>query len=453
MPKNMLNRRDFLRNTGLGLAGLGLSSSGLFERRANAASLTGKRMIFIFQEGGNDGINTLIPRGDSDYNTRNRPTLFIPEDEALDTGNGFAQLHPALEPMMEIYNSRSLNGVSGPGNLAVLHRIGYDGQSRSHFDSQHFWQNGMPGDAETEEGFIYRRLNAIQNLNSGENGLVAAGLSSNQMLALKGEKLIPNFNSARDFTFPAGDKFLGVPAQRSDYSDARGISGLFSLPPRTQNGPYNSLVYAAGQSLAGTMEQVQEAIGTGNYNPANGAVYPNNGFGRKLQDAAILMKRTDIQVLGLQIGGWDTHKGQGTTSGGHPRLLGELAQGFQALSRDLEDQWEDTIIVTMTEFGRTSKENGSRGTDHAESSVMFVAGGGVKGGVYNCDPDTWERRAMFSARDRYLASRTDFRAVFSEIFQEHFGDDSRIMNDIMPGYDIAKLDRPQAFRQLGFIRG
>ena len=148
----------------------------MFGRR-NLAAAEGspKKMIFIFQEGGNDGINTVIPRGDEDYNLRTRPTLFIPETDAIDSGNGFAQLHPALEPMMELYNHRSINGQSGLGNLAVLHRIGYEGQSRSHFDSQHYWQNGIPGDTETEEGFIYRRLDKALDLNAAETGLVAAG--------------------------------------------------------------------------------------------------------------------------------------------------------------------------------------------------------------------------------------------------------------------------------------
>ena len=105
---------------------------------------------FIFLQGGNDGINTILPRGDAMYNTTTRPTLFIPEGEALDSGNGFAQLHPALSPIGEVYNHSSINGLNGAGNMAFLHRIGYDGQSRSHFDSRRFWQNGIPGDADTE---------------------------------------------------------------------------------------------------------------------------------------------------------------------------------------------------------------------------------------------------------------------------------------------------------------
>ena len=449
----MQSRRQFLQSSGFatGLVGLSLAHNSLFQRRAQAATLNRKRMVFIFQKGGNDGLNTLIPRGDADYRLRNRPTLFIPEAEAIDTGNGFAQFHPALEPMMEIYQHSALNGQPGPGNLAVLHRIGYGGQSRSHFDSQHYWQNGIPGDSETEEGFIYRRMDGTTDLNASDTGLVAAGLSSAQLLALKGEKLIPNFASARDFSFPGGDKFLGQLPTKPDNSDARGLNGLFGLGAGRRNRPYNSLVYGAGQALGRTVGEIQSAVGQGDYRPANGAIYPNNGFGNKLMEASLLLKRTDIQVIGLEIGGWDTHQSQGRTTGDHARLLSDLALGFRALSRDLESLWQDVVIVTMTEFGRTSKENGSRGTDHAESSVMFVAGGGVKGGIYNCDADSWENRAMFSERDRYLAAKTDFRAVFAEIFERHFEDAPQMIDKIMPGFSIAKLDYPNRFLPLGFL--
>ena len=123
-----ISRRNFLRMSSLawGALGVNMLSPSLFQRRLLAGNLPNdKKVIFIFQEGGNDGINTMIPSGDPQYNTETRPTLYIPPAQALDTGNGFAHLHPALAPMMTIYNNSRLNGKDGPGNLAVLHRIGY----------------------------------------------------------------------------------------------------------------------------------------------------------------------------------------------------------------------------------------------------------------------------------------------------------------------------------------
>ena len=451
----VFNRRNFLRTSALSFSSIGLNmvTPSLFQRRLEAAALPkDRKMIFIFLQGGNDGLNTVIPRGDADYSTDNRPSLYIPEDRAIDSGNGFAQFHPALEPMMEIYNNTKLNGQEGAGNMAVLHRVGYDGQSRSHFDSQHYWQNGIPGDADTEEGFIYRHIDANFDLNHPDNSFVAAGLSSNQLVALKGQNMIPNFSRTRDFTFPAGNKFLGTPPSSPGSKDGKGLMGLYGLSPDKPFKPYGGLVHGAGQTLGRTMTVVQDAVSKGDYTPENDAVYPDTSMGRKLSEAAMLLKRTPAKIIGLRRGGFDTHQRQGQINGSHANLLGELAQGMQALHRDLQSQWEDLLVVTMTEFGRTSKENGSNGTDHAESSVMFVAGGGVEGGVYNCDQTTWEENAMFSARSRYLGRRTDFRAAFGEIFQRHFGDDPAMMDQLMPGYSIAQLDNPNDFKFLNFLK-
>ena len=450
-----ISRRRFLGSGSLALSALGMNmaSPALFQRKLLAApGLSSKKMIFIFQQGGNDGVNTVIPRGDTDYNTRTRPSLYIPSSEAIPSGNGFAEFHPALAPMMEIYNQSSINGQEGPGNLAVLHRVGYDGQSRSHFDSQHYWQNGIPGDTDTEEGFIYRRLNRTADLTLPKNSFMAAGLSGSQLVALKGANTIPNFSRAIRFNLPAGDKFLGRQPDRVGGVAGRGLLGLYGGPADVDGKLYRNLVHGAGQSLGLALTTVKDALAQGSYSPENGADYPNNRLGDKLQEAAMLMKRTDVRVIGMRIGGWDTHKGQGQVNGKHANLLGTVAQGFQAIYRDLQDQWDDLIVVTMTEFGRTSKENGSTGTDHAESSVMLVGGGGVKGGVYNCDDATWADGDMFSKRDRYVARRTDFRSVFAEIFQGHFGDPASMMNEIIPGYDFAKLDNPKDFRPLKFMR-
>ncbi len=449
-----ISRRNFLKSSSLAGTALGLNmlAPTMFQRKLlGQDALANKKMIFIFQEGGNDGVNTVIPRGDSSYNTSTRPTLYIPSNQAIPSGNGFAEFHPALQPMMEIYNHSSINGQDGPGNLAVLHRVGYEGQSRSHFNSQHYWQNGIPGDTKTEQGFIYRQLNRSLNLTDPANGFVAAGLSGSQLVALKGENTIPNFSRAGRFELRAGEKFLGtVPSD--EYPRGKGLMGLYSGAPDQAGKPYRQGVHGAGLTLGAALSTVRGALEQGTYQPENGAVYPNNRLGSKLEEAAMLMKRTDVRVIGMRIGGWDTHRDQGQINGDHANLLETVAQGFQAIYRDLQSQWDDLIVVTMTEFGRTSKENGSEGTDHAEASVMFVGGGGVQGGVYNCDDSTWADGDMFSKRDRYVARATDFRSVFAEIFQNHFGDPADAMDEIIPGYSFARLDNPDDFRPLNFFR-
>ena len=118
------SRRQFLRNGALFGGALGFQPFLLNDKLNAAEPGDNKKLIFIFQRGGNDGINTIIPRGDSEYNTTNRPSLYLPESDSLDLGNGFAQLNSAMTPMMSLYNSSQLTGTAGPGNLAVIHRVG-----------------------------------------------------------------------------------------------------------------------------------------------------------------------------------------------------------------------------------------------------------------------------------------------------------------------------------------
>ena len=153
----MNNRRNFLK-TGIGAALVnGLFGRGLLAQGTGSP----KKMIFIFQRGANDGLNTLIPRGDPDYNTINRPSVYVPEAACIaagthdlsmaGTGATFAQLHPAMAPMMPMYNS---------GGLALVHRVGYPNLSRSHFDSQDYLERGIQGDsaAIVKDGMLYRHL-------------------------------------------------------------------------------------------------------------------------------------------------------------------------------------------------------------------------------------------------------------------------------------------------------
>ena len=339
-----ISRRRFLGSGSLALSALGLNmaSPALFQRKLLAApGLSSKKMIFIFQQGGNDGVNTVIPRGDTDYNTRTRPSLYIPSSEAIPSGNGFAEFHPALAPMMEIYNQSSINGQEGPGNLAVLHRVGYDGQSRSHFDSQHYWQNADPGNKKLDEGMFYRQIVNTVDLNREENAFAAASLSGSQMVALRGPKPLPNFRKASEFSFKGSSaknkKFLGrLPGIDPRFPDGTGILGLYGGAANLPRKPYRTTVHRTGQLLGATIKTLQDAT-KNTYRPANGAVYPNGTFGQRLREAAMLFKRTNARIMGLNIGGWDTHVSQGQLYGKHRQLLGNVANAFQAFHRDIRN--------------------------------------------------------------------------------------------------------------------
>ena len=447
------SRRSILKAGGASALAVGLPSlmPHMFRRHLAAQEGGGsKKLVFIFQRGGNDGVNTVIPRGDREYNVTNRPSLFIPEASintyGTDLGNGFAQLHPNMGPMMEIFHHTDLTGVEGPGNLAVIHRIGYEGQSQSHFDSQQYWENGYPDRPEIEEGMIYRHVQQIE----AASRFVAAGISGGQMVALKGATSIPTLGDVDEYNFSGTrrrvEKFLGGLPSSPGASDGKGLLGVLGGPRDFPEKPYRDLVYGTGLALADSINIVQQAVSQGTYIPSNNAQYPGGRYGEKLMQVAMLLKRTPVQVLGLNIGGWDTHSNQGGFNGNHGRLLRDIALGFQALSRDLADQWQDLMVVTMTEFGRTSRENGSLGTDHAYATVMFVAGGDVQGGVYNCDSSTWRQGDMFSNRDRYVRHVTDYRAVFADIFRWMGNSD---LPATIPNYN--SLRNRSDFRSLGFL--
>ncbi|MBI4604067.1 MAG: DUF1501 domain-containing protein [Planctomycetes bacterium] len=456
------NRREFLKAGALTSALLGLNAfSPRFLKRAllGAPLAPNKKMILIFLRGGNDGVNTVIPRGDPEYNDTNRPTLYIAPDDAINLGiaspgvPSFAQLHPMMGSLMDIYNSAALTGTAGDGNLAVIHRVGYSGQSQSHFDSQQYWENGQPGRPYDDEGMFYRLLDRTGSLDTGD--FVAASLSGSELVALNGRRPVPAISNPRTFklagTAAKVQKFLGQLPSAPQGTDGKGLLGLYGGPRDYPAKTGRVEVYETGTVLVQAVNLMTEITKT-TYIPENGSAYPTNGFGQKLMDCAMIFKRIPTaQILGVNIGGFDTHVNQGQIYGYHGSLLQSLAEGIAALRKDLSAVWGDLVVMTMTEFGRTSIENGSLGTDHAYSSVVFAAGGKVKGGVYNCDASTWAPGDLFSQSGRYVRRKTDYRNVVWEILEKHFGVSTTMREQILPGYGAAATANPGDFAALNFM--
>jgi uncharacterized protein (DUF1501 family) len=439
-----MRRRNFLKTTSSIAAlslGLNISSPPLFKRRLLAGSaLSDKRLIFIFQRGGMDGIHACIPHGDSTYNSSNRPTLYMPPEDSLDLGNGFAALNPSLGSMMDVYNA---------GELAVIHRVGYEEQSQSHFDSQQYWENGTPRQRDNTEGVFNRFLQFSSTF--ADNSFPAAAIESSAVVALQGPEPVANFSRPASFTLPGSsarvDKFLG---EKPLGGTGSGFLGAYAGPQDAPGKRYRNELYRTGELAAKTVMILREAnINPSRYQPQNGAQYPSDEFGTRLKICAELLKETPVQILGVNLNGWDTHAEQ--SSHINP-LLDNLADGVNALSKDLGNLWDDTVVMTMTEFGRTSIENGAFGTDHAFATVMFLAGGGVQGGVYNCDSTNWQNGDLFSSPNgRYLAHRTDYRAIMAEIFKGHFGDSDAVVNQTIPNYATISAADPAFFQPLGLF--
>lgn len=446
------SRRSFLRGCGLTLAGFGASSlfpSALI-RHAMAAPASDRKLLFIFLRGGNDGINTVIPHGDTQYSPTNRPTLHIPSGAAIDL-NGFASFHPALADMMDGFNA---------GELAVVHRIGYSNSSRSHFDGQRIWENGDPTQPFLFEGWLYRYIQESA-LSAGVNLPVLTSQSRPPILTQGAEKFV-NVATPGSFDYIFSDPDEKAKASliwRNQYADHSGLE------------PYRPVLSQTGVKLVDIMDEFR-TWDQANWDPkdpvTNWSLFPVDaasnqagfsgeafGFFAGLKVAALSLLESDTinnngtRIAGTQLGGWDTHNNQGQTAGRQAELLSWLAYAFKSLRvlfsgaavdpRLYPAIWQDTTVLTMSEFGRTTVENGNGGTDHAAASCLLLEGGNVNGGVYNCDASSWPAGVMLGVDGRYLLHGTDYRAVFWELLRDHMGASPADVDMVFPGYTAQGL--------------
>ena len=445
------SRRSFLRGAGLTLAGFGVTSllPGPFLRHALAATagpFSNRRLIFIFLRGGNDGLNTVIPAGDPDYSAVTRPTLYIPNSSSLDLGNGFARLHPAMSALLPLYTS---------GDLAIVHRVGLPNNSGSHFDDQRVWENGDPSRPPLLEGWLSRYI--AENAVAAGMRLPALSVQANRPVLLRGGLPFVNISNPNEFDYvvpePRRTKFEH--SWEGTYANLTGLE------------PYRPLMSQTIVKLIDTLDEYR-SWSQQTWDPKD----PNNGFSlfpvsdatnpgfppgmfppssysffQSLKICALAMLESDginnngTRVAGCELGGFDSHILQTSSQ---PERLSVLAYGLRSLQivlsgaaidpRGYPAVWNDTVVCTLSEFGRTTMENGSRGTDHAVASCLFVAGGTVNGGVYNCDPSTWPAGVMFGKEGRYLSTRTDYRAIFWEILRDHMGAAPATVDQVFPGY-------------------
>ena len=186
------------------------------------------------------------------------------------------------------------------------------------------------------------------------------------------------------------------------------------------------------------------------YAPARGAFYPRGRFGESLKQAAQLVKaEVGVELAFTEVGGWDHHAGEGGVQGQLAARLRELGQGLAAFHRDLGPRMQDVVLVTLTEFGRTVKENGNRGTDHGHASVALVMGGSaLRGGRVHGRWPGLSPDKLYEGRD--LALTTDFRDLLGEVLTRHLG--VKDLRAVFPGYDVVESRFPGVMRASGPIR-
>ena len=404
-----VSRRYFVKSGAVVLAGIGTAFGGLPSFLVRAAATSGSRnktLVVLFQRGAADGLNIVVPHGESRYYDL-RPNIAIPAPgkgvSAIDL-DGFFGLHPALGPFKKLFDS---------GLLAVVNAAGSPDATRSHFDAQDFMETGTPGVKSTRDGWLNRYLQVHEA--RLETNFRAVSLTTQLPRILGG--------AAPALAIADLSKF-GIPGRHAAVVQ-KGLERLYADAGDPLLTPTASDTFEAVDALA--------RLDAGAYRPANGATYSGRGLGKSLRQIARLIKAdVGLEIAFAEIGGWDHHVNEGGAEGQLSNLLGRFAGDVAAFVADMGQRMDDVVIVTMSEVGRTVRENGSRGTDHGHANALFVIGGPVKGGkIYGSWPGLADDR-LHEGRD--LALTTDFRIVLSELLEGHLG--GAKLDDVFPGYAV-----------------
>src|SRR5579863_10298935 len=333
-----VTRRVFLRNGGLAVIGTAAIPSFLTRAAYATQSLSAqnKRLVVIFQRGAADGLNIVVPHGERAYYAL-RPSINIPRNQVIDL-DGFFGLHPSLSPFQPLWKQR---------HLAIVHAAGSPDPTRSHFDAQDFMESGTPGVKATEDGWLDRALQTIPEEKASPFRAVAMGPSLPRML----------HGSAGAIALPDLKQFKVMPQSAAMANVAEG--GFEAM-----------YAQSVDHALHGTGTETFEAIDMlkkvdpSKLPPQNGAQYPNNRLGQSMQQIGQLIRANiGVEVMFVDCGGWDNHVNEGGVQGQLSNLLKDLGQSLAAFHQDMGDKMQDVVVITMSEFGRTAKENGNRGTE------------------------------------------------------------------------------------------
>lgn len=401
---NPNTRRLFLKTSGLAMFGIGAAPMWL--ARAAENSIPRKKvLVAVFQRGAVDGLNVVVPFGEKNYYAL-RPTISIPPprssgESAIDL-DGFFGLHPALAPLKPIYDSNK---------LAIVHAVGSPDPTRSHFDAQDYMESGTPGRKATTDGWLNRAL--PPSADARKSTVRAVSLGPTLSRALRGRNEAVAINNLNEFKVADADSSATF---ESMYAST--LDGMLSGTGRE--------TFDAVKLMQSTQQQP--------YTPAGGARYPAGRLGQSLRQIARLIKAdVGLEVAFTDVGGWDTHVnevGQTPGAGQLANLLANFGQALAAFYQDLGDRIEDVAVVTMSEFGRTAKENGNRGTDHGHANVMFAFGGAIRGGKIYGEWPGLAPEQLYENRD--LALTTDFRDVLGELVAGHLGNSQ--LSEVFPEY-------------------
>ena len=385
-----MKRREFLRRLAE-TAGIVPLSSTLAAAWAAPTVDNPRALVVVFLRGGCDGLNMIVPHGDDNYYSA-RPGIAIAPPGRATAGaaldiDGYFGLHPALAPLQSIYDE---------GRLSLLPAVHCPEASRSHFRAQAIVERAGGG---AGDGWLNRFLAGTRGFGQ------ALAIGSQLPEALKGSVSVAAYSDPLDRSISPSSTLASVLGRVLDqrYRIDAGHSGSASRA-----------WWAAARELEASQGSISSA--------STSVQYPDGAFGKDLAaTAALLREASDLSVVTVTSGGWDTHRNQGGATGRQALNLATLAAGLSAFQADLGPRRDDVAVLVQTEFGRTLRENASGGTDHGGASAWMVVSSTMRGGVH-LGMDGWPGLNEGSLLDgKALAPAVDYRDVYADLLTRHLG--------------------------------
>ena len=410
----MMQRRTCLQHLTLGASLLGWGGPLM------AQVAPRKRLMVVILRGAVDGLSVVAPYSEAAY-YKNRSSIALAkpgsEGGGLDLDGHFG-LHPALAPLLPLWQA---------GKLGFVHASGSPDTTRSHFDAQDYLESATPGRKSTPDGWLNRLLGVLPV--PQHQGKVTRALALGPVMP-------------RIFAGPHSVASLaaGRAANRPGVLDKPNVGKAFDALYGA-DGKLDQTYQTARQSRAEVMQALQGVdLDKEMLAASNGAPLPNGFVQDATHIAQLLRSEPSLQLVCTALGGWDTHANQGAANGQLAQRLQPLGQGLAQLAQRLGPALDDTLILVMSEFGRTVRQNGNGGTDHGHGNVMWLLGGGLGAACAGKVAGRWpglDDAALYEGRD--LDITTDYRSVLAAILQQHLRLPDTAISTVLPGFSGAVL--------------
>jgi len=409
-------RRDFIRQSGsavLGASMLGSLAPEMVFADEKSGELSPPTLLIVYLRGGADPLHTIVPYGDPLYQQM-RPTIGIPSKDGKDPAdkgvirlNRMFGLNPVMAPLYPLFQQ---------GMVAPIINVGSPHRTRSHFDAQDFMEYAAPGIRTITEGWLNRYLTATKKKGNADSALRALAMQTLLPRAMRGDYPVLAYPGTTSGTsLDAFDKIYG--SCKEDAAMNRAMSQKEREDAVKRDGAKSERearhsIVQSGRSTIRTLRRLERILKASK--GTKQAKYPGTGFGRQMQGIAQVIKAdVGLEIAAVDYRGWDHHARQGGNDGTFSRMMGDVSSVLAAFAADLGPRMNRTLVLTMSEFGRTVRENGNNGSDHGHGGFMLAMGGMIQGKRIYGKWTGLEKSKLWQGRD--MPVHTDFRLVFAEV--------------------------------------